>query len=154
MRIKKILICIMMLLLLSLFLLALFLIDDLFLKIFSSIVVFVLFCCFLYIFIIEVFIGHNEYFYNKNKNTLIIKRKNRLLEIVDKNDITNIIVIFDYVNSETVEEIVFVYKKRKYRIVVNKDNKLWINDFLFDLNFKKKTNVFKHLIDFVGFFTC
>lgn len=94
------------------------------------------------LFILE-FIGHKEYFCDETN--IIIKRKNKIIEIIGKDKIANLTKIFDIITGDLIM-IVVEYEEKKRKIPVTRDNRSEISLLTKDIPSKMKKNFFYYLI--------
>lgn len=81
--------------------------------------------------------GEKEYVYNDAK--LIIKRNNRIINIIKQNEVTKMKVYFDCINEDDIYKISFKYK-RKYTIYITEKNKKVLGNFIIGMKYKKAKN--------------
>lgn len=109
----------------------------------------IIFCCLvLTIFIIInllilEFIGYKKYYFNELN--MIIKRKEKVLEVLHKDNINSLVRVVDVFTDELFL-ITFKYKGKRKVIRVTKENKNDIDIFLNDLPSIKKRNFLYYLL--------
>lgn len=89
------------------------------------------------------FIGYKKYYFNELN--MIIKRKEKVLEVLHKDNINSLVRVVDVFTDELFL-ITFKYKGKRKVIRVTKENKNDINIFLNDLPSIKKRNFLYYLL--------
>ena len=79
---------------------------------------------------------------------IIIKQKGKIIVEISKLDIKEINVIQDLYTKE-IELIYFKYNKKYYYIEINDNNIETINEFIKDLNIKKRSNLLYYIIELI-----
>ena len=102
---------------------------------------------FSYLLIVEIFLGHKTYTYDDA--SLYIWRKGKIRKCIQKENVSNIILILD-VFSEELHLISFIYEDKKYYVSINKDNELDILKFIDGKDFTKHKNWWHYLILFLS----
>ena len=146
---RKVFLLIMALIMLVLIILSIQVLKEDPLFIFLTISLCIIDFCFIYLFILETFIGRNSY--ECSNDVLKIYRRKELIMSIQRNEVENLVVVVDYV-TEVAFEIKFKYNNKKYRIITNKRNREAIISFIDGLDYIKKTNYLYRLIEFFGFF--
>lgn len=87
--------------------------------------------------------GKKEYIINSNEIT--VKRKNKILEIIQKEEIIKALKLVDAITNEIVS-IVLMQKDKKTKILISRNNKESIEKFINHLPCKTKRDYFYYLI--------
>lgn len=87
--------------------------------------------------------GQKEYIINET--TIIIKRKNKMLDIIQKKEIFNVIKTFDAITGELIY-VILKYKKKREKIIVSKKNSDNIKQFVDKIPYKNKKNYLYYFI--------
>ena len=112
-----------------------------------SIPLILILCSFIYIFVIDCFVGKKEYVYKDAM--LIIKRKNKILIAIKQSDVKKMKVYYDCINEKEIYRISFKCKK-KYIIHVTENNKDALENFISKMEYRKAKN---YLYYFLSIFT-
>ncbi len=143
MKMKKFLILFLITLLIGLIIVLFVFLKDIMERVIISIPLFILLACFIYLLVIDCFVGKKEYIYQDN--ILIIKRRNQVLNTIRQTDVKKMIVYYDCINESEIYRISFKCKKR-YIIYVNENNKETINNFISGMKYEKKKNYLYHFL--------
>ena len=147
MKMKRILILFLITLLIVLIIVLFAFIESIIECVVISIPLLLILCCFIYLFVIDCFVGKKEYIYNDS--ILIIKRKNKILNTIKQSEVKKMKVYYDCINENEIYRISFKYK-RKIIIHVTEDNKKDLESFISGIEYKKKKN---YLYYFLSLFT-
>ena len=96
--------------------------------------------------VLDVCIGKREYFFKKD--TIIVGRKSKTLEIISKADILSPVLITDF-HDGTPKFFVFTYNAKKYRILVDHDKCDTLKRTLNGIKIETKDNMLEYFLLYI-----
>ena len=104
-------------------------------------------CVFVYLLIKELFIGYNEY--RVDGTNMSVSRRGKLIASIPSSDIADLVIIFDVVSQDACA-VSFRYGKRHFYVSLTDENKDAIKDFIKDMPYKKRGNLWYYVLSLIG----
>ena len=96
--------------------------------------------------ILDFFIGHKEYTFEKDK--IIVSRKENVLYTIPRNDISDVEFLFDSVNKASVI-LSFVSNDKKHRFLIKKSHNKTVEIFLRGIAFTKRESTVEYILQLI-----